>query len=182
LSYLQNHHFLINRGVFVHCYRAPFQNGFVQNIMTNFLKKYVSSIFIFSMCVKSELNLRWMLHFHRMHKLIFQRLNWGVWRVSCYKMLGARSVQRPRILKLPYWTSISKSYNPSFHRIYVIITSKHHRFFGKRSFLTMKVFTPKFKKIKCYLGIFTIFRSDFYTKLTIHGSILTHRFKSMSKL
>jgi hypothetical protein len=159
LSYLQNHHFLINRGVFVHCYRAPFQNGFVQNIMTNFLKKYVSSIFIFSMCVKSELNLRWMLHFH-----------------------SARSVQRPRILKLPYWTSISKSYNPSFHRIYVIITSKHHRFFGKRSFLTMKVFTPKFKKIKCYLGIFTIFRSDFYTKLTIHGSILTHRFKSMSKL
>ena len=119
--------------------------------MTNFLKKYVSSIFIFSMCVKSELNLQWMLHFHIMHKSIFQRFNWGIWRVPCYKMLGARSVQTPMILKLPYWTSISKSYNPLFHGIYVIITSKHHRCFGRRSFLTMKVFTPKFMKIICYL-------------------------------
>jgi hypothetical protein len=45
-----------------------------------------------------------------------------------------------------------------------------------------KVLHSKLMKIKCYLEIFTTFGSGFKTKLAIHGSILAHRYKSMSEL
>ena len=61
-------------------------------------------------------------------------------------------VSNHRILKLPCWTSISKSYSPSFHGIYDIITIKNQSFL-LGPFLIMKFFTPKLMKIECYLGI-----------------------------
>jgi hypothetical protein len=67
-----------------------------------------------------------------------------------------------RILKLLCWTSTSKIYSPLVHEIYEIITFKNQSVFSG-SILTMKFFTPKFIKIKNYLGIFTTFRSDFLT-------------------
>jgi hypothetical protein len=41
----------------------------------------------------------------------------------------------------------------------------------------MKPFVPKFKKIRCYLGIYTTFGNDLKNKLTINFSIFAHRFK-----
>ena len=56
-----------------------------------------------------------------------------------------------RILKIPYWTSTSKSYSPSLHEIYKIIAFKDQNAFFFVSVLIVKFFTPKFMKIKCYL-------------------------------
>jgi hypothetical protein len=53
------------------------------------------------------------------------------------------------ILKLPYWTSISKIYSSSFREIYEIITIKDH-----------------------YLGIFITFGSDFQIKLIYIAQVL----------
>jgi hypothetical protein len=55
------------------------------------------------------------------------------------------------------------------------------KFFVFGSRLKLKFFIQKFTKIKCYLGIFTTFGSDFQTKTTIHGSHLIHRFKCMMR-
>jgi hypothetical protein len=53
-------------------------------------------------------------------------------------------------------------------------------FFG--SFLTMKFFTPKFVKIRWYLGIFITFGIDFQIKLTISSSSLSLTCVNMSEL
>jgi hypothetical protein len=53
-----------------------------------------------------------------------------------------------RILKLFYWMSTSKSYSPSFHGIYKIVTFKHQIFF-LLSFHLVKFFSPKSMEIRC---------------------------------
>ena len=85
-----------------------------------------------------------------------------------------------RILKLLYWTSKSKKFNPSFHENYKIIIIKDQSFFG--SFSIVKFFTPKFTKVRCYLRIFVTFESGFQIKLTIYGSSLSLRCISISEL
>jgi hypothetical protein len=68
-----------------------------------------------------------------------------------------------------------------FHGIYEIKTFKDQSFFFE-SFLTMKFFTPKFMKIRCYLRIFSTFGNDFSIKLATFSSILSLRFISMNEL
>jgi hypothetical protein len=84
-------------------------------------------------------------------------------------------------LKFLCWKSASKYYSYSFHEIYKIKTFKYEWFFFE-SFPTLKFLTPKIRKIRCYLRIFKFVESDFLTKLTMHRSILTHRFGSVSAL
>jgi hypothetical protein len=86
-----------------------------------------------------------------------------------------------RILKLPYGTSTSKIYSPSFHEIYKIITIKDQSFFFG-AFLIVKFFTPKFIKIRCYLESFIIFGSDFQIKLAMYGSSLSLTCLNMDEL
>jgi hypothetical protein len=62
-----------------------------------------------------------------------------------------------------------------------LLHSKIKDFFLE-SFLIIKIFIPKFMKIKCYLGIFLKFGSNFLIKLATFGSILSIRCVSMSKL
>jgi hypothetical protein len=50
--------------------------------------------------------------------------------------------------------------------------SKIKAFFGGL-FFNVKFFTPKFMKIRCYLGIFITFGSDFQINLTIYNSSLS---------
>jgi hypothetical protein len=79
------------------------------------------------------------------------------------------------------WTSISISYNPSFHGIYEIITFKDQSMFIE-SFLTMKFFIPKFIKIRWYWRIFSTFGSDFSIMLVTFGLIPSVKCIGMSEL
>ena len=60
--------------------------------------------------------------------------------------------------------------------------NQRSKFFFFGSFFTVKFFTPKFMKIKCYLGIFVTFESGFQIKLTINCLSLSLRCVSMSEL
>jgi hypothetical protein len=78
-----------------------------------------------------------------------------------------------RILSLLCWVLTSKSCIPSSRGIYKIMTFKHQSFFCFfGSYLIVKIFTPKFMKIKCYLGIFTTFCSGLLNQIdhTQHNS------------
>jgi hypothetical protein len=104
------------------------------------------------------------------------------WRNHFPQKLNVRNKESNyRFLKLPYGTSTSKIYNPSFRKSYKIITIKDQSFFFG-SIFTMKFFTPKFMKIRCYLGIFITFGSDFQIKLAIYGSSLSLTCLNMSEL